>query len=149
MNTPTWRYSATLSGHSALDGDECDVMFEMPNEEQCSVVLPQKCSISFSSILLTTTRLQTQSDLRTQCTDTVYIEFQWVSSSSKVNWRTDTRRICKFADVCTVQRNYSTSIFHPCKRNCHLKISRGTAIRCHISNYTQHSWNTGRYNNAI
>jgi len=38
----TWRYSATLSGHSALDGDECDVMSEMPKEEHCSAVLPQK-----------------------------------------------------------------------------------------------------------
>lgn len=42
MTIHTRRYSATLSGHSALYGDECDVMSEMPNEEQCSAVLPQK-----------------------------------------------------------------------------------------------------------
>jgi len=35
MNTHTWRYSATLSGQSALDGDEYHVMSEMPNEERC------------------------------------------------------------------------------------------------------------------
>jgi hypothetical protein len=50
MNTTTLRYSATLSPHSTLDGEECDVMSDMPNGEHCSVALPQKCSISFPSI---------------------------------------------------------------------------------------------------
>ena len=49
MNTQTSRYSATLSGQSALDGDECDVMSEMPNEDLYPAVLPQIQSIYFSS----------------------------------------------------------------------------------------------------
>jgi hypothetical protein len=94
------------------------------------------------SILLATTRLQMQSDLRTQCTETVYTDFQWLLGTSQVYWRTGTHRLCQFADECTAQRNYSTSVFHPCKRNCRLKISHAAAIRCHRSNFTLNSHGT-------
>ena len=98
--------------------------------------------IFLPSILSATTRLQMQSDLRTQCSDTVYIDFQWLHSSSQVYWRTGTHRLCQFADECTAQRNYSTSVYQPCTKNCRLQISRAAAIRCHRSNFTLKSHGT-------
>ena len=61
MNTHTWRYSATLSGHSALDEDEWDVMSEMPNEELFGGTSKETVDFHFlPSVLLATTRLQMQ-----------------------------------------------------------------------------------------
>jgi len=143
MNTYTWRYSANLSGQSALDGDECDVCPRSPTKNTVRQYFHRNSRFLFlPSILSATTRLQMQSDLRTQCTDTVYTDFQWLSGSSQVYWHTGTHSLCQSADECTAQRSYSTSVFQPCKRNCRLEISRVAAIRCHRSNFTLNSHGT-------